>query len=69
MPALGESIASALVMEWLVEPGGAVERDQDLVVLETDKITVNLPSPVGGVLLEQLVSVDDEVKIGAVIAV
>ncbi|PKN55611.1 MAG: dihydrolipoyllysine-residue succinyltransferase [Deltaproteobacteria bacterium HGW-Deltaproteobacteria-14] len=69
VPALGESITEAVVLEWLVKPGEWVALDQEIVALETDKITVNVPSPVAGVLVEQRVKPDDEVEIGAVIAV
>jgi 2-oxoglutarate dehydrogenase E2 component (dihydrolipoamide succinyltransferase) len=68
VPQVGESITEAVVVEWLVPVGGAVSVDQDLVVLETDKITVNAPSPVGGVLTEQVVKAGDTVEIGAVFA-
>ena len=68
VPALGESITEATVLEWFVTPGQTVTVDQDLVALETDKITVNVPSPVGGVLLEQLAGVDQQVEVGALIA-
>ncbi len=68
VPQVGESITEAVVVEWLVPVGGAVSVDQDLVVLETDKITVNAPSPVSGVLTEQVVKAGDTVEIGAVFA-
>lgn len=68
VPALGESITEAVVLEWLVAPGDVVKVDQDLVALETDKITVNVPSPVAGVLAEQKVAPGDTVEIGAIIA-
>jgi len=68
VPALGESITEAVVMGWLVQPGDAIALDQDLVELETDKVTVNVPSPVAGVLVEQRAKEGDEVEIGTVIA-
>jgi 2-oxoglutarate dehydrogenase E2 component (dihydrolipoamide succinyltransferase) len=68
VPALGESISEATVMEWLVEVGSPVEADQDLVTLETDKVTVNVPSPAAGVLVERLVKARDVVQIGQPIA-
>ena len=42
VPSLGESITEAVVLEWLVAPGERVELDQELVALETDKVTVNV---------------------------
>lgn len=69
VPALGESISEAVVLEWLVAEGERVEVDQDVVVLETDKITINVPSKVAGVLVEHRAKVQDEVNIGTVIAI
>ena len=68
VPPVGESITEAVVVEWLVPVGTVVKVDQELVALETDKITVNVPSPVAGLLVEQVVKVDGKVEIGAVIA-
>ncbi len=69
VPTLGESISEAVVMEWLVKVGDFVKADQDLVVLETDKVTVNVPSPTAGKLVEQRVGPDDRVEIDAIIGV
>ncbi|MGM0577050.1 MAG: 2-oxoglutarate dehydrogenase complex dihydrolipoyllysine-residue succinyltransferase [Myxococcota bacterium] len=68
VPELGESITEGTVLEWLVEAGERVEVDQDIVALETDKITVNVPAPVGGVLLEQVAAEGEDVEVGAVVA-
>jgi 2-oxoglutarate dehydrogenase E2 component (dihydrolipoamide succinyltransferase) len=68
VPPVGESITEAIVVEWLVPVGTVVKVDQELVALETDKITVNVPSPVAGRLVEQVVKVDGKVEIGAVFA-
>lgn len=67
VPSLGESITEATVLEWLVEKGAFVALDQELVVLETDKITVPVPSPVAGKLVDILAAVDDVVEIGALL--
>jgi len=67
VPPVGESITEAIVVEWLVPVGATVKIDQDLVILETDKITVNVPSPAGGTLTEQLVAPGAKVEIGALI--
>ena len=48
--------------------GAYVTLDQELVVLETDKVTVPVPSPVAGVLVDMAVGVDDVVEIGALLA-
>ncbi len=69
IPALGESITEATVGEWLKKPGEAVAADEPVVSLETDKVAVEVPSPVAGVMGEQLVAVGDTVAVGARIAV
>jgi len=68
VPPVGESITEAVVVEWLVPVGAVVKVDQELVALETDKITVNVPSPVAGRLVEHVAKVNDKVEIGAIIA-
>ena len=50
VPPAGESISTVLISEWLVEEGQAVKEDQTVVILETDKINVEVPSPVSGKL-------------------
>lgn len=69
VPPLGESITEATVLEWLVAEGDYVTLDQDLVVLETDKVTVPIPSPVAGILTQRVVAVGDEIEIGSLVAV
>ncbi len=64
IPALGESITEAVIASWLVEDGDYVERDQDLVELETDKVTMPLPSPVAGVI-KRGAAEGDTVEVGA----
>ena len=48
LPDLGEGLIEATVLEWLVEPGQQVERNQPLVELETTKSSLELPSPQAG---------------------
>ena len=48
LPDLGEGLIEATVLEWLVEPGDQVERNQPLVEVETTKSAVELPSPQAG---------------------
>jgi 2-oxoglutarate dehydrogenase E2 component (dihydrolipoamide succinyltransferase) len=69
VPALGESVTEASVGEWLKQPGDAVGVDEPIVSLETDKVAVEVPSPVAGVLSEQSVAVGDTVEVGALIAI
>jgi 2-oxoglutarate dehydrogenase E2 component (dihydrolipoamide succinyltransferase) len=64
VPALGESITEAVVSIWLKQVGDAVAADEPVAELETDKVTVQLPSPVAGVLGEQKVPVGATVRVG-----
>ena len=69
VPALGESVTEGSIGEWLKQPGDAVAVDEPIASLETDKVAVDVPSPVAGVLSEHRVEVGDTVEVGAVIAV
>src|SRR4051795_11937732 len=68
VPTLGESITEGTLAQWLKKPGEAVAEDEAIATLETDKVSVEVPSPVAGVLTEQLVKEGDNVAVGAVIA-
>ena len=68
VPALGESITEGTLAQWLKKPGEAVAADEPIASLETDKVSVEVPSPVAGVLTEQLAQEGDNVAVGAVIA-
>ena len=68
VPALGESITEGTLAQWLKKPGEAVAADEPIASLETDKVSVEVPSPIAGVLTEQLVQEGDTVAVGAVIA-
>src|SRR3954452_21700035 len=68
VPALGESITEGTLAQWLKKPGEAVKADEPIASLETDKVSVDVPSPIAGVLTEQLVQEGDNVAVGAVIA-
>jgi 2-oxoglutarate dehydrogenase E2 component (dihydrolipoamide succinyltransferase) len=52
VPTLPESVSDATVLTWHKKPGDAIARDENLVDLETDKVVLEVPSPVGGVLAE-----------------
>jgi 2-oxoglutarate dehydrogenase E2 component (dihydrolipoamide succinyltransferase) len=69
VPTLGESVSEATVGQWLKKPGEAVALDEPIASLETDKVAVEVPSPVAGVMGQQLVQEGDTVAVGAVIAV
>ncbi|HMO74898.1 MAG TPA: 2-oxoglutarate dehydrogenase complex dihydrolipoyllysine-residue succinyltransferase [Sphingopyxis sp.] len=68
VPTLGESVTEATIGEWLKQPGDAVALDEPIASLETDKVAVEVPSPVAGVLGQQVAAVGDTVNVGAVIA-
>ncbi len=68
VPALGESVTEATVGEWLKKPGEAVKADEPIASLETDKVAVEVPSPVAGVMGEYKVALGDTVEVGAVLA-
>ncbi len=68
VPTLGESVTEATVGEWLKKPGEPVKQDEPVASLETDKVAVEVPSPVAGVMGEWKVQVGDTVEVGAVIA-
>jgi 2-oxoglutarate dehydrogenase E2 component (dihydrolipoamide succinyltransferase) len=67
VPALGESVTEATVGQWFKKPGEAVKVDEPLVELETDKVTVEVPAPVGGVLSDIKVEQGSTVGIGSVL--
>jgi len=67
MPQLGESIAEATVIRLLVKPGDEVKADQDVLEVETNKATMNVPSPSPGRIEKLLVKVDESYPVGAVL--
>lgn len=67
LPELGENIESGRVVGIMVKAGDAIEKDQVLMELETDKAVVEVPSETGGVLEKILVNEGDDVKIGQVL--
>ncbi len=68
VPSVGESITEVFVGAWLKKPGDRVAKDEPLIEIETDKATLEVPSPVDGVLAEQLVAVGGSANVGDVIA-
>jgi 2-oxoglutarate dehydrogenase E2 component (dihydrolipoamide succinyltransferase) len=65
VPNLGESITEATVATWLKKPGEAVAADEVVLELETDKATLEIPAPAGGVLSAILVQEGEDVEVGA----
>ncbi|MBF0383413.1 MAG: 2-oxoglutarate dehydrogenase complex dihydrolipoyllysine-residue succinyltransferase [Magnetococcales bacterium] len=68
VPTLGESITEATVIKWLKAVGDSVAVDELLVELETDKVAVEVPSPVAGVLTQIIADVDEDVEVGGALA-
>src|SRR5512141_3456314 len=68
VPTLRESLTEATIGQWLKKPGEAVAVDEPIASLETDKVSVEVPSPVAGTLSEQLFAEGDTVEVGAIIA-
>ncbi len=69
MPQMGESIFEGTITKWLKKPGDAIQRDEPLFEISTDKVDAEIPSPVGGVLSEIKVAEGSTVQINTVVAV
>ncbi|MDA9637620.1 2-oxoglutarate dehydrogenase complex dihydrolipoyllysine-residue succinyltransferase [Candidatus Pelagibacter sp.] len=67
VPVLGESITEATVAKWLKKEGDTVEADEAIVELETDKVNLEVPSPIDGVLLEINSKDGETVEVGALL--
>src|ERR1700761_640548 len=67
VPALGESITEAVVGKWHKKVGDAVAVEEPVVVLETDKVTIDVPAPAAGTLAAIAHAEGDTVKIGEVL--
>jgi 2-oxoglutarate dehydrogenase E2 component (dihydrolipoamide succinyltransferase) len=68
VPEVGESITEVAIGRWLKGPGDAVLKDDPIVEIETDKVTLELPAPADGVLGEQLKQPGDSAIVGETIA-
>ncbi|MGB1031670.1 MAG: dihydrolipoamide acetyltransferase family protein, partial [Flavobacteriales bacterium] len=69
LPKMGESVAEATIIKWLVDEGQSVEADDPLVEIATDKVDSEVPSPEDGVLIKKMVNDGDVVAVGQVIAI
>ena len=67
-PSVGESITEVVIGEWLKSPGEWVDEDESIVVVESDKVNMEVPAPQAGVLAAALLPEGDTVKVGTVIA-
>jgi len=68
MPEMGESVTEGIVLEWHVAEGDFVNEGDTVVEVSTDKVDAEVPAPADGVITKLLVSVDDEVPVGAPLA-
>ncbi|SCX87174.1 2-oxoglutarate dehydrogenase E2 component (dihydrolipoamide succinyltransferase) [Nonlabens sp. Hel1_33_55] len=69
LPKMGESVAEATITSWLKNVGDAIEMDEPVLEIATDKVDSEVPSEVDGKLVEILFEVDDVVKVGQTIAI
>jgi 2-oxoglutarate dehydrogenase E2 component (dihydrolipoamide succinyltransferase) len=68
MPQMGESIAEGTIVRWIKKVGDAVDRDEPLFEISTDKVDAEIPSPASGVLLEIAVKEGETVPVNSVVA-
>ena len=68
MPQMGESVTEGTILEWLKRVGDAVEADEDIVEVSTDKVDAAVPAPSDGVISKILVEADETVPVGTVLA-
>ncbi|MFZ1938300.1 MAG: biotin/lipoyl-containing protein, partial [Terracidiphilus sp.] len=69
MPQMGESIFEGTITKWLKKAGDAVEKDEPLFEISTDKVDAEIPSPVAGVLTEIRIEEGATVQVNTVVAV
>ncbi|WP_275096755.1 2-oxoglutarate dehydrogenase complex dihydrolipoyllysine-residue succinyltransferase [Sedimenticola hydrogenitrophicus] len=69
VPALPESVADATILAWHKKPGDAVSRDENLVDLETDKVVLEVPSPIDGILGSISAAEGDTVQAGDLLTI
>jgi len=69
VPTLGESVTEATVARWLKQPGETITRDEPIVELETDKVTLEVPAPAAGTLGEIRAGEGTNVPVGAVLGI
>ncbi len=69
MPQMGESVVEATVIEWSKNVGDAVDEDETLLEISTDKVDSEVPSPAAGTLVEIRAQADETIEVGQVIAV
>ena len=69
VPTLGESVTEATIASWFKQPGEAVNVDEMLCELETDKVTIEVPAPGAGVLGDHVAKAGDTVGVNALLGI
>src|ERR1700757_969150 len=69
MPQLGETVSEGTVSAWYRKPGDHIKADESLFEVETEKVSMEIPSPVTGLLQEILVEAGTTVKVGTRLAI
>ena len=67
VPSVGESITEVEIGDWLKNPGDSVQEDEPVVVIETEKVTVELPAPAAGTITQTLKRKGEKATVGDVI--
>ena len=68
IPTIGESVTEGIIATWLKQPGDWVARDETVLELETDKVTMEIPAPAAGALGDHAFGEGDTVEVGAVVS-
>ena len=69
LPKLGDTANEVVVVSWHVDVGASVSEGDPLLTVQTDKVDVDVPSPLAGTVVERLVETDDEIAVGDPVAV
>ncbi len=67
LPDIGEGLSEAELLEWLVKVGDRINEGEDVALISTDKVNVDLPSPCGGIILELPWNIGDIIPVGEVL--
>lgn len=69
MPKMGESITEGRILKWNKMPGDAVDKDETILEIATDKVDTEVPSPASGILVQHLAAEGDTVEVGKPVAI
>jgi pyruvate/2-oxoglutarate dehydrogenase complex dihydrolipoamide acyltransferase (E2) component len=69
LPSLGDTVSAVVLVEWHVGPGDVVEPGQAVATVETDKVDTEIPSPVGGTVVELVAAAGSELAADALICI